>query len=162
LESDKCVFRATINGVEIWLALCVDDGMLMSTCSGTLALVVKELSSQFEIKIDKSNYFVGIEINRDKQNRSMSLSQQGYIERVLAKFNMQDCKPQMIPADPNLELQSPQCSSEDGEAQKTLNAPYRDAVGSLMFLAVVTRPDIAFAVGQVSRFLHNPSETGEL
>lgn len=88
----------------------------------------------------------------------MSLSQQGYIERVLAKFNMQDCKPQMIPADPNLELHSLQCSSEDGEAQKTLNAPYRDAVGSLMFLAVVTRPDIAFAVSQVSRFLHNPSE----
>lgn len=66
LESDKCVFQATINGVEIWLALCVDDGMLMSTCSDTLTLVVKELSSQFEIKIDKSNYFVGIEINRDK------------------------------------------------------------------------------------------------
>lgn len=153
LESDKCVFRAIINGVEIWLALCVDDGMLMSTCPDTLALVIKELRSQFEIKIDESNYFVGIEINRDKQNKVMCLSQQGYIERVLTKFNMQDCNPQKIPADPSLELQS-----EDEEVQRIINKPYREAVGSLMFLAVVTRPDIAFAVGQVSRFLNNPSE----
>lgn len=155
LESDKCVFRATINEVEIWLALCVDDGMLMSTCSDTLALVIKELSSQFEIKIDNSNYFIGIEITRDKQNKRMTLSQQGYIERVLAKFNMQDCNPQIIPADPSLDLQR---SNEDKGQQRTLNVPYREAVGSLMFLAVVTRPDIAFAVGQVSKFLNEPSE----
>jgi len=159
LESDKCVFRGTINEVEIWLALCVDDGMLMSTCPGTLALVIKELRLQFEIKIDSSNYFVGIKINRDRQNKRMSLNQQGYIERVLAKFNMQDCNPQVIPANPSLEPQSHLCSSEDGSSEKTLNIPYREAVGSLMFLAVMTRPDIAFAVGQVSRFLNEPSKS---
>lgn len=82
LDTDRCVFRGTLNGVEIWLALCVDDGMLTSTCPDTLVLLIQEVSSQFEIKIDNSNYFVGIEIKRDRKNRKMFLTQQGYIERT--------------------------------------------------------------------------------
>ncbi|KAG5864328.1 hypothetical protein JTB14_036882 [Gonioctena quinquepunctata] len=62
---------------------------------------------------------------------------------------MKECHPNAIPADPNSLLYSEEINIE-------CNAPYREAVGCLMFLAVVSRPDIMFAVSQASRFLSNP------
>ena len=59
-----------------------------------------------------------------------------------------------IPADPNQELYSPE---QAGDPQDITTAPYREAVGSLMYLSAATRPDITFAVNQASRFLENPT-----
>lgn len=69
---------------------------------------------------------------------------------------MCDCKPHMTPCDPNMQLHSGQSPSNSEEMAKMKNIPYREAVGSLMFLATVSRPDVMFAVSQVSRFLNNP------
>ena len=51
-----------------------------------------------------------------------------------------------------------QCSSTDDEKAAMLKIPYREAIGSLMWAAVATRPDIAFAVSLLSQFLENPGE----
>lgn len=62
---------------------------------------------------------------------------------------MLEAKGVSVPADPHVVL----CPVEGGENET--DVPYREAVGSLMFLATVTRPDIALAVSSVSRFLNN-------
>ncbi|KAG5874787.1 hypothetical protein JTB14_015255 [Gonioctena quinquepunctata] len=90
-------------------------------------------------------------MKRDRDEQSISLSQSGYIERILNKSNMKECHPNAIPADPNSLLYSEEINIE-------CNAPYREAVGCSMFLAVVLRPDIMFAVSQASRFLSNPKK----
>jgi len=59
-----------------------------------------------------------------------------------------------VPADPHTILYP--VESEETERQEV---SYREAVGSLMFLAVVTRPDIAYAVNSVSKFLNKHNES---
>lgn len=62
---------------------------------------------------------------------------------------MNDVKPVCVPVDPNVILKP-----VDAESEYVSDKPYREAVGSLMFLAVLTRPDITFAVSMLSKFLN--------
>ena len=48
--------------------------------------------------------------------------------------------------------------STDAEREYMLQVPYSNAVGSLMYAMVCTRPDISHVVGIVSRYMHNPSK----
>lgn len=72
------------------------------------------------------------------------------------KYNFVDMKPSSIPMDPNLPLSHSQSPKTPNESAQMKNIPYREAVGSLMHLAVGTRPDIAFAVSTVAQFGANP------
>jgi hypothetical protein len=97
---------------------------------------------------------LGIEITRDRKNRLMHLSQKQYIVNKLEEFNMANCKPVGTLPSHNL---SSQYSPTTPEEKEEMNAiPYINAVGSLMYLAIMTRPDIAYAVGVLARFNSNP------
>jgi hypothetical protein len=86
------------------------------------------------------------------------LSQPEYIQKITEKFNMTECNQLAIPADPSCRL-SPDMSPQNKEEEtEMLNTPFREAVGSLMHVMVMTRPDIAYAVGQVAQFAQNPGK----
>lgn len=72
-----------------------------------------------------------------------------YIKKIIKKFNMENASPITTPADINTYLTK---SNEESHVP----FPYRQAVGSLMFAAIVSRPDISYAVGEVSKFTENP------
>lgn len=98
----------------------------------------------------KLGCFLGIEI-KQLDNGSIFVDQLAYAHKVLNKFSMSDCNAVAIPCDPN------QVTSNFNDSEK-VEFPYRQLVGSLMYLAVATRPEIAFAVGNASRFLENPTK----
>jgi hypothetical protein len=106
------------------------------------------LQSEFKVVIKDANYFLGLQIDR-KPDGSIKVHQSAYLEKVLVKFGMEGCTP----------LSTPIIKDGEPEAKEELETrfPYREAVGALMYLMVGTRPDIAFAVGVVSRTLENPS-----
>ena len=58
----------------------------------------------------------------------------------------------------HLKLSSKQCPTSEKDMKKMSKVPYAFVVGSLMYAMVCTRPDIAHAVGVVSRFLTNPGK----
>jgi len=60
--------------------------------------------------------------------------------------------------DPNISFSKNQTPSKQEEIARMRRVPYREAIGSLMYAAVSTRPDIAFAVSTLSQFLENPGE----
>lgn len=80
------------------------------------------------------------------------LSETNYIDKILRKFNMSEANTANTPADLHMSL-------EKSVVPKSHNVPYREAVGSLLFLSMISRPDIAFAVGIVSRHLNNHNDT---
>lgn len=85
-----------------------------------------------------------------KEKDYISISQKQYIQKLINKFNLLDAKSCSTPADVNVHL------SKNISNDKPINFPYREAVGALLFLSSVSRPDIAYAVNVVSRFVNNP------
>ena len=81
-----------------FLVLYVDDILLASNSSEKLQEIETALCDSFEmIDLDESKMYLGMEINRDRKNKIMTLKQSEYTEKVLEKFNMKKCKPTIIP-----------------------------------------------------------------
>lgn len=99
---------------------------------------------------------MGIQILRDRPNGVLGLSQKTYIERVLKRFNMQSCSPGKAPIVNDDKLSKSQCPQDDLERAQMQDKPYASVVGSLMYAQVCTRPDIAFVVGALGRYLSDP------
>ncbi|GKD19705.1 hypothetical protein Tco_1208863, partial [Tanacetum coccineum] len=91
---------------------------------------------------------LGIKIKRE--NKGNVITQSYYIEKILKKFNRKDCSPVSTPMDPVEKLKL-----NTGKPMDQLE--YLRAIGCLMFAMTSTRPDIAYAVGRLSRFTSNPS-----
>jgi hypothetical protein len=86
------------------------------------------------------------------------LSQESYIEKVLDRFNVSKAKSVSSPLAGHFKLSSKRSPTSGKENEEMKKVPYASAVGSLMHAMVCTRPDIAHAVGLVSRFLSNPGK----
>ena len=106
--------------------------------------------------LGEASYVIGIEIHRDRSLRTLGLSQKAYIEKVLKRFNMQNCSPIAAPMVKGEKFNINQCPQTSLEEEKMKGIPYASAVGSLMYAQVSTRPDIAFAVGILGRYQSNP------
>lgn len=88
----------------------------------------------------------------DKPNKRYFLSQEYLIEKILVRFNMEYVNQRLIPADPKVKWSSSMKQQSEGERSYSLN----EAVGALLYLALQTRPDLAYAVCQVAKFCRNP------
>lgn len=102
--------------------------------------------------IGEAKKFLGLDIIRDRPNKTIYLSQRQYITDILQRFRMQDCNPVATPFDNNVKLHTDMTPAND----KNKHIDYQAAVGALQYAATCTRPDIAFAVSVVSRFSSNP------
>lgn len=129
------------------LVLVYVDDIIMASRDETLLIQLKEeLVKVFVIKdLGYPKYCLGIEISRIKNG--IHLSQAGYIRDVLDKFGMTDCKPVKTPLNTNVKLHDVVEDTDVGESKLS----YRELLGSLMYLAQGTRPDIAHAVSALSQ-----------
>ena len=90
--------------------------------------------------------------------RTISLSQPGYIRSILEDFYMLDCNPALTPMDERARLSIAMSPRTPEEKLGMRAVPYQELVGKLLYLAVATRPDIAYAVGVLCRFVENPGQ----
>ncbi|CAK1601369.1 unnamed protein product [Parnassius mnemosyne] len=92
---------------------------------------------------------VGININRDRKASGIMLDQEQYINQVLERFGMSACKPVHTPIEVIMKFHKK-------PENKYSNFPYREAVGCLIYLAQVARPDITYAVNKLSQCCNDP------
>ena len=104
------------------------------------------------------HWMLGLEIKRNRDFWTISISQRSYIDSIISRYGFEDAKPLSIPIVANSTLSQNDCPTTTSDIRKMAGRPYREAVGSLMYTAVGTRPDISFAVGQVARFSDNPGQ----
>uniref|UniRef100_A0A3Q7GHA3 GAG-pre-integrase domain-containing protein n=1 Tax=Solanum lycopersicum TaxID=4081 RepID=A0A3Q7GHA3_SOLLC len=89
---------------------------------------------------------------------TLNLSQELYIEKVLSRFRVNDAKPRTTPLANHFKLSKEQPPKTAEQRDHMTLVPYASAVGSLMYAMVCIRPDIAHAVGVVSRYMANPGK----
>ncbi|GJR03430.1 zinc finger, CCHC-type containing protein [Tanacetum coccineum] len=148
-QADKCVYsKFDESGKGVIIFLYVDDMLIFGTDQDHVDLTKKNLSSSFSMKdIGEADGILGIRIKHES-NR-IAISQSHYIEKVLKKFNYFDCTPVSTPMDTSKKLMP-----NNGQVVSQLE--YSRVIGYLMYVMTCTRPDIAFAVGKLSRYTSNP------
>ena len=88
-------------------------------------------------------YILGIEINRDRSNRKLWLSQSKYVKSMYDRFSMLDCRPLCVPISMGTKLSVDDYQKSPSEVEEMSRVPYASAVGSLMYAMVYTRLEIA-------------------
>ncbi len=116
---------------------------------------MKEMfNKEFKMKDNKElKGFLGINVERNE--KQMSLDQKFYIENVLKRFNMQDCKSTTTPM-----IVEKKKNEEEKSKEKKMDdiGLYQSAIGSLIYLSIATRPDITYAVQQAAQAMKEPTE----
>ena len=157
MEADWGVFVALIGAHILILASHVDDCTITGSSDNLIKSFKAEIGSRFRITdLGPISWLLGMKITRDRSARTISLSQEPYINAILARFNFVDAKPVATPLDPNVPLSESQSPRTTSEVAKMRNIPYRQATGSLIYLVAGTRPDIAFATSYVCQYNGNP------
>jgi hypothetical protein len=130
------------------LCLYVDDILLFRTDLDLINQTKSFLSQNFDMKdLREADVILNIKILRGENG--ISLTQSHYVEKILTRFNMMDCKPAATPYDPNTKLKK-----NLGHGKDQLR--YSQIIGSLMYLASATRPGISYAVCRLSHYTSNP------
>jgi hypothetical protein len=159
LNSDPCVYINKEDGNIVIVVIYVDDLMVASDNPRKLQRLKSELSKSFEMKdLGPLSFCLGIEFTQDVKKQTITMSQSKYIKETLSRFNMENCKGVTTPINPNEKLSKEMCPKTEEEKKAVEMLPYQSLVGSLMYLAVSTRPDIAHAVSMLSQFNANFGE----
>lgn len=139
------------------MAVHVDDCTIAATSVGLVTKFKKDIGEHVKITdLGELNWLLGLEICRDRETRTISLSQRSYIDSIIRRYNLEDAKPAATPMDTQLRLRTAQSPNTTLEYAQMQNIPYRQAVGSLMWASLGTHPDISFAVTTVSKFSTKP------
>jgi hypothetical protein len=133
------------------LCLYVDDILIFGTNMMVIEQVKSFLSQSFDMKdLGEADVILNIKLLRD-ENGGITLLQSHYVEKVLSRFGYSECTPSPTPYDPSKMLRKNKRLARD-------QLRYSQIIGSLMYLASATRPDIAFAVSKLSRFVSKPGD----
>lgn len=157
-KTDSCIYvrRHKFESLII-VAVYVDDFLIFYNNGKWKNELKQQLTSQFRMKdLGEVSNILGIRVERN--GKTIKLDQQRYIEDILKRFNMSDCNPVKTPADPSQKLTAEMSPTTPEEIAEMNAIPYREAVGSILYLSQCTRPDISFAVGNVSQFNQNPGK----
>ena len=160
---DPCLFTWRHKGKLAIVILYVDDMLIASNDIKKLREIKNHLSREFQMKdLGEPKNFLGMNIQRNRDQRQIIIHQADYTEKILERFKMHECKPQntpMVTRQVENRNKKTRMSQEETHKNKELKrVPYREAIGSLMYLANATRPDIAYAVNYLARKQLDPTE----
>jgi hypothetical protein len=142
---------------KVILPVFVDNIALASKSKAKIQILKALLAKHFKLRnLAASKQLLGVEILRNREKGELGLTQHGYAQDILARFGLSDCHPVSTWLDPGTRLNASLAPSTPAEFAFMRTVDYVGAVGALMYLAIVTRPDIAYVVGVLCRFMANP------
>lgn len=142
---EPCLYTKSVGNCKTYIALYVDDFFIFTNDVSEMEYLKSVLASHFQLKdLGEIKQCLGMNVHIDKIKGVVVLSQEKYVTQLLKKFNMTECKPAVTPMEVKLHVnKSEKCNEQ---------LPYQQLIGSLMYLVMLTRPDIAFSVGFLSQY----------
>jgi hypothetical protein len=154
IRSDASVFVWAKDGVRVIVPVFVDDITFASKDKAKIQELKLELGKHFKLRdLGATSFLLGVEITRDRAKRTLHLSQRQYVLDLLDRFGFEDSSPVSTPLDPGTRLSADQAPATADNEAFMRTVPYVSAVGTL---AIATRPDIAYSVGVLCRFMAKP------
>jgi Reverse transcriptase (RNA-dependent DNA polymerase)/gag-polypeptide of LTR copia-type/GAG-pre-integrase domain len=146
-----------------------DEHTIVAVATDDMAVTSKraEHAKDFKSKIKRFweitdhgpiKWFLGFQIKRDRKARTISINQQAYIESMVEKFRLTGAKAVATPMETNAQFTNHQSPSSIAQVARMKGVPYSEAIGSVLWPVVVSRPDAAYAVGILSQFIQNPGQ----
>ena len=143
--------------VLVYLLLYVDDMLIASVNKSHIQELKMLLGKEFEMKdLGEAKKILGMEITRDRVAGVLTLSQEGYVKKVLRSFQMDQSKPVATPMGAHFNLKAATEAEYREQVDRMKVVPYTNTVGSIMYSMIGTRPDLAYPVGVISRFMSKP------
>ncbi|XP_070800791.1 uncharacterized protein [Pituophis catenifer annectens] len=150
-SADNCFFIKNVGNSVEYVLIYVDDILYISDQSSKCNDFANELGRHFSLKIlGKVDKYLGVQIT--KTAKGFQLSQKDKILELLQKCNMVNAKTCETPMQPDFIKDM----YNEAEAFKD-NTLYRSTIGSLLYIANWTRPNIALPVNLLSRHVGNPT-----
>ena len=134
----------------------VDDIFAHAKNQATMDRFAAELGQKFKLKdMGDAGYYMGCRITRNRKARELKFDQHLYVESTVKRFDVK--KATNIPAASGVSTLSKADEPRNPEEKEEMRKfSYGEVVGALMWMATMTRPDIACAVRAVARFCENP------
>jgi hypothetical protein len=150
-SADPSLFICKSEGSITYVAVWVDDCLVVGSESNVTE-VKKSIGEIFTVRdLGPVKFFLGMEISRDRVAKTLTLTQKKATRELLEEFEMETAKSWRVP------MGAGEKPTREGEPLDTEEFPYSKLVGSLLYLANCTRPDIAQAVGVLSRYMSCPT-----
>ena len=148
---ESSVYRREEGDKLLIIAIYVDDLFV----TGNSTKIIKEFKTAMSQKFEMSDlrlltYYLGIEVKQS--TRGITIKQEAYARRIMEESGMADCNPNYIPMEFGLQFSK---ALDEPEIDAT---QYRRKIGCLWYL-MHTRPDMAYSVGILSRYMQSPRES---
>ena len=152
-----CVYVRFSEGNVVLVAVHVDDYLSVVNSKEANNEFKAQLELEWTISEGEADFCLGIEIEWDRENKSIFISQRAMINRIVEEFRQTDAYPVSTPMVENANsfLTQPPVDEVLSEDKKSTLAklPYRTLIGQLLYPSIGSRPDIAYAVWKLSELL---------
>jgi hypothetical protein len=146
-EADSSLFKLSVKTGNIYLLVYVDDILIAGADTATVNEMKKKILTSFQGRdMGEVTSLLGINITRNRQTKELKIDQSAMMKDIVDTFELQDAKAKATPLSTGVKL-----TKTEGEPLDKEKYPYGTVVGKLMFLAVATRPDLAYSVGALTR-----------
>lgn len=144
-SADECVYIRLQGGDILIIALYVDDLLIACNSNSLLADTKLKLCARFNTKdLGESRIILGMDISRNHDTGTVSLCQSRYAQKLIDRFGLGSERGRSTPMDFSVDLNQPSTPCDK---------PYREAIGSLMYLMVGSRPYLAFCIGRLAKYV---------
>ena len=154
-DSDWSVYTRRSPSAFSMSATSVDDIIVASDSQQESDLCARQINDKFlTTDCGDAEWILGCRITRCRSKRLLMIDQSQFVCSILRDFGLENCNPVKTPC-PDWRLTKDMCPRNDAEQEIANALPYRTLVGKCMYLATCTRPDIAYAVRELARFMSN-------
>jgi hypothetical protein len=137
--------------IVIAVAVLYVDDLYIIANEGLIGQIKDQMKKRFRMHdLQSVSCNLTMNIERNREHNTIDIHQHSYIRTILAKFRMDEARPVAT----TMVMKLHKRKADEAACDPTI---YQSMIGSLMYGIAATRPDIAYAIGVLSRYSHDPS-----